>query len=72
MVRMRWWRCSGAALGHASGQLGFGPETRNRVPDVRLWVRCEEWLSGAIGGGCWMVRTRWWWCGGAALGHASG
>jgi len=72
MVRTRWWWCGGAALGHASGQVGFGPEIRNRAPGARLRVRRGEWPSEAMGGGGGMLHTKWWWCGGAALGHASG
>ena len=67
-----WWWCGGAALRHASGQVGFGPENTNRAPGALLQVRHREWLSEAMWGGGWKVHMRWWWCGGAAFGHASG
>ena len=73
MVCTRWWWCGGAALGHANGQVGFGPETRNRAPGARLRVRRGEWQSGVMGGCGGMAYTRWWWwCGGAVLCHANG
>jgi hypothetical protein len=73
MVRTRWWWSGGgAALGHASRQVGFGPEIRNRAPGARLRVRRREWQLGAMGGCGGMVRTRLRWCGGAVLGHKRG
>jgi hypothetical protein len=52
--------------------VGSGLNTRNRAVAARFQARCGERLSEVMGGVGGMTRTRWWWCGGAALGHKWG